>query len=150
MNTFGPCLDIVVCLHDLLDARQRQMMNLVVLWHVLNFVHLSRPERLQQMYMCLLHGLVMGKGWFVLMHQWRGRMAHGWNDGVHCLAVYWLQLLLRLLLRLLLLLLMPIRILLLLIVASGNGIHLERVWWCPGRVHTLMLRIHCSGDNSVM
>jgi len=88
-------LDIFVCLHDLFDTSQRQMMQLVVLRDVFNFMHLVHPKGLQHVRVNCMHRLLLRKGWIVVMLQRRRRryLAHGRH------VVLWRGLLLRLLVK---------------------------------------------------
>ena len=48
-------LDVLIGLHDLLDSGQGEMVDLEVLWHILDIVQLVHPERMQKLHMCMLH-----------------------------------------------------------------------------------------------
>lgn len=55
-------------------------MQLKVLGHILNVVHLAHPEGLEEMQVSLLHGLLVRMGVLVVVLQrWR-RMVHGWKQ----------------------------------------------------------------------
>lgn len=73
-------LDILVRLHDFFDSSKWEVVQLKVLGHILNVVHLAHPEGLEEVQMSLLHGLLVRMGvLMVVLQRWR-RMVHGWKQ----------------------------------------------------------------------